>query len=342
MTKSCFAGALALACALAMVLPMARAQNTPPPDAQKKQRPARPPRPGVATPGVRRDMASIHPDAIFQTGGAPDWQVSSDDAEWVSNAPKNIVQRMDAKTNAITATIEVGKRPCSGLAAGFGSVWAPSCGDKNVARIDIASNRVIATIAAAPAASEGGIAASPEAVWLVTDAKGVLARIDPATNAIAAEVAVPARSAGVTYGEGAVWVTSPDSNTLTGVDPKSNTVIHTVTVGPGPRFLTTGAGSVWTLNQGDGTISRVDAKSGKLIATIEAGVPGGGGEIAFGDGYVWATVFEIPITQIDPAANKVVRQWFGKGGDSIRVAHGSLWLSNLSDGTVWRFSPRQP
>jgi DNA-binding beta-propeller fold protein YncE len=129
---------------------------------------------------------------------------------------------------------------------------------------------------------------------------------------------------------------------LTGVDPKTNAVICSVPVGPGPRFLTTGAGSVWTLNQGDGTVSRVDARAGKLIANIEVGVPGTGGEIAFGEGHVWATVFEIPISEIDPATNQVVRQWFGAGGDSIRIAHGSVWLSNLRQGNVWRFSPKQP
>jgi virginiamycin B lyase len=310
--------------------------------APKKQRPPRPPRPGVSTPGVRREMSSIQPDAVFPVEGSPDWQVTTEDAEWVSNAPKNTVHRLDPKTNTVAAVIMVGKRPCSGLAAGFGSVWVPNCGDKTVSRIDTKTNQVVATIAASPAVSEGGIAASPEGVWLVTDAQGTLSKIDPGKNAIVAQVSVPSNSAGVAYGNGLIWVTSPDSNMLTGVNPKTNSVVYSVEVGPRPRFLTTGAGSVWTLNQGDGTVSRVDAKTGKLIAQIEVGVPGTGGEIAFGEGYVWATVFEIPISQIDPATNTVVKQWHGPGGDSIRVAHGSVWLSNLRDGNVWRFSSQQP
>jgi virginiamycin B lyase len=319
------------------------AQENPATDtSQKKQKAKRPPRPGVSTPGVRREMSAIKPDAVFVAEGSPDWQVSTEDAQWVTNGPKNTVHRMDPKTNTVTAVITVGKRPCSGLAAGFGSVWVPNCMDKTVSRIDTKTNQVVATVPIGPSASEGGIAASPQAVWLVTDAKGVLSRIDPVTNAVAAEVTVPPNSAGVTYGEGAVWVTTPESNKLTGVDPKTNQIIHSVDVGPGPRFVTTGAGSVWTLNQGDGTVSRVDAKTGKLIANIEVGVPGTGGEIAFGAGHVWATVFEIPISEIDPATNAVVKQWFGPGGDSIRVAHGSVWLSNLRDGNVWRFSPDQP
>jgi virginiamycin B lyase len=116
----------------------------------------------------------------------------------------------------------------------------------------------------------------------------------------------------------------------------------TIEVGPQPRFLTVGAGSVWTLNQGDGTVSRVDAKSAKLIASISVGVPGSGGEIAFGEGHVWTTVFQIPLSEIDPASNQVIKQWFGAGGDSVRVGHGSVWLSNLREQNLWRFSPKQP
>jgi YVTN family beta-propeller protein len=310
--------------------------------AKKKGGSKRPNRPGVSTPGVRREMTSITPLAVFPAEGTPDWQVLTDDAVWVTNGPKNTVHRLDVKTNVVAAVIPVGKRPCSGLAAGFGSVWVPNCGDKTVSRIDIKTNQVVATIPAAPAASEGGIAASPEAVWLVTDTKGILSKIDPATNMVTAEVAIAPDSAGVTYGEGLVWVTSPGKNILTGVDPQTAKVVYSTEVGPGPRFVTTGAGSAWTLNQGDGTLSRVDAKTGKLVANIELGIPGTGGELAFGEGHVWATVFTVPITEVDPATNTVVKQWFGNGGDSIRVGHGSVFLSNLRDGNVWRISPVQP
>jgi virginiamycin B lyase len=313
-----------------------------PAPAAKKERQKRPPKPGVATPGVRREMSSITPLAVFPAEGSPDWQVMTEDAVWVTNGPKNTVHRLDPKSNMVAAVVTVGKRPCSGLAAGFGAVWAPNCGDKTVSRIDTATNQVVATVQVGPAASEGGIAASPEGVWLVTDVKGVLSRIDPKTNAVTAEVAVPPNSAGVTYGEGYVWVTTPAMNMLTGVDPKANKVVYSVEVGPGPRFVTAGAGSAWTLNQGNGTISRVDAMTGKLVKNIEVGVPGTGGELAFGAGHVWATAFEIPISEIDPATNAVVKQWFGPGGDSLRIGFNSIFLSNLRGGNVWRIDLKQP
>jgi virginiamycin B lyase len=318
----------------------AQQPDAPPAGAAPKKGGMRAPKPGVSTPGVKREMTTIKPVAVFDTGGTPDWQVLTADSLWVANGPMNAVHRLDPKTNAIAATITVGKKPCSGLTEGFGSVWSPSCGDKTIARIDEKTNAVVATIPVGPGESEGGIAASPDAIWLVTDAQGKLSRIDPKTNSVAAQIDIPAGSAAVYYADGAVWVTTPAKNTLTRVDAKTNQVTDTIETGPGPRFETYGTGSIWTLNQGDGTVSRVDTKTRKVVATVEAGIPGTGGEIAFGFGHVWATVFTIPISEIDPETNKVIRQWTGAGGDSIRAGHDSVWLSNLRDHNVWRIDPK--
>jgi YVTN family beta-propeller protein len=311
-------------------------------DAPPAARPPRPPRPGVKEPGVQRPMSTITPIAVFPLEGTPDWQVITEDSVWVSNGPKNLLHRLDVKTNTVAANIEVGKRPCSGLAAGFGSIWVPNCNDKTVSRVDIKTNQVIATIPVGPAQSEGGLAASADAVWILSDPKGVLSRIDPATNRVAAEITVAAGSFAAVLGEdGAIWISSTDNSVLTRVDPKTNQVTDTIATGPRPRFLTAGGGSIWTLNQGDGTVSRVDIQSRKLIANIELGVPGTGGEIAYGEGSVWVTVFEIPLTQINPATNKVVRQWMGLGGDAVRAGHGSVWLSNLRQQNLWRLDLNQ-
>ena len=287
-------------------------------------------------------MSSVTPIAVFPIEGTPDWQVLTDDSVWVTNGPKNTVHRLDVKTNTVAAVIEVGKRPCSGLAAGFGSIWVPNCGDNTLSRIDIKTNRVAATLPYGPANSEGGLAASSDSIWMLTDKKGILSRINPATNMVTAQIEVAAGSFACVLGEdGAVWISSTEKNLVSRVDPKTNTVTDTIDVGPQPRFLTAGAGSIWTLNQGDGTISRVDVETRKLVTNITVGIPGTGGEIAFGEGYVWATVFEIPLSQIDPATNKVVHQWLGPGGDSVRAGFGTVWLSNLRQGNLWRIRPNE-
>jgi len=144
------------------------------------------------------------------------------------------------------------------------------------------------------------------------------------------------------YADGAVWVSSPEKSVITRVDAKTNTATDTIAVGPGPRFLTGGARARCGRSiRAMARLSRVDMKTRKLAANIDVGLPGTGGELAFGDGHVWATVFQIPLSKIDPATNQVVKQWVGAGGDSVRVGHGSLWLSNLREQNVWRIDLTQ-
>src|SRR5215510_8821941 len=97
---------------LCLLVTTLSAQQQPP-----QPRAPRPPRPGVEESGVQRPMATVRPIAVFPIEGTPDWQVLTEDSVWVANGPKNTIHRLDVKTNAVIATIEVGKRPCSGLAA---------------------------------------------------------------------------------------------------------------------------------------------------------------------------------------------------------------------------------
>jgi len=297
-------------------------------------------KPGVKTPGVQIPIASLKPDAIFEIPGSPDW-IAVGDAVWISNKPKNSVSRIDPKTNKVAEIVTVGKAPCSGLAIGFESLWVPNCGDQTVSRVDLKTNKVTATFPIGIADSEGGIAASPDSIWMLTDKNGTLARIDPETNKVVAEIYVARGSYMAAFGESAVWVTSTLGNLVSRVDPNTNLVTDTIPVGKAPRFLAVGEGAVWTLNQGDGTVTRIDPKTNKVVATIEVGVPGKGGDIATGEGSVWVTAFGFPISRIDPASNKVVQQFAGKGGDALRVGLGSVWLSNYEAGTVWRIDPKR-
>jgi virginiamycin B lyase len=302
--------------------------------------PAPPPKPGVKTPGVKIPIERLKPDAVFPYPGAPDW-IAVDESVWISNRPKDSIARLDPKTNNVAAVIAVGKGPCSGLAAGFGSLWVPNCGDNTIARVDLKTGAVAATIRTGIANSEGSIATGAGSAWIMTDTKGTLARFDPATNALVAEIYVAPGSYGLTFGEDALWVTSTEKNLVTRIDPWTNLIAATIPVGKAPRFITTGAGAVWTLNQGDGSVTRIDPKTNKVVATIEVGVPGPGGDIAVGEGSVWVTAFEFPLSRIDPSTNAVVQQFTGDGGDAVRVGLGSIWLSNIRAGNVWRIDPRR-
>ena len=323
---------------LPLELPSAMSmQANTPPSTQGSTPPAKP---DVPTPMVKIPMSKLTPEAVFPVPGAPDW-IAVDEHVWISNAPKNAIVRLDPKANTVAATFDVKQEPCSGLAAGFGSLWVPRCGESNLARLSLKTGELEATIATGVADSEGGIAVGAGSVWLMSDPLSTLVRVDPLKNEVIAKITVATGSYAVAFGEDALWITSTDRNLLTRVDPSTNKVVETIPVGKSPRFLTVGFGSVWTLNQGDGSITRVDAKTNKVLATIEAGISGGGGEIAAGEGSVWATVLKTPITRIDPKTNTVAQQFTGPGGDAIRVGLGSVWLSNLRQHTVWRLDPRK-
>jgi hypothetical protein len=83
-------------------------------------------------------------------------------------------------------------------------------------------------------------------------------------------------------------------------------------------------------------VSRVDTTTKKVAATIVAGIPGLGGDICDGADSVWATVFDIPLARINSRTNKVLRQWVGRGGDSLRFGHESIWLTDYHRGLLWR------
>jgi len=298
------------------------------------------PKPGVKE--VQVPFASIKPTATIKVGGTADWVLVTDNAVWVASTKPNAVLRIDPATNSIVATVKVSGDACSGLASGFGSIWVPICGEKpELVRIDDAKNAISATLSVVPAAPEGGIATSEDSVWMVTDKNGTLNRIDPSTNSVRQRISIPPGSYNPVFSNGIVWITGVESSVLTAVDADSGKVLESMAVGLKPRFLAAGGGSIWTLNQGDGTVSRVDERNRKVTAKIRVGIPGAGGDIGYGGESVWPTVFGVPLTRVDASTNKVIRQWVGEGGDSLRVGFDSIWITDYKRGLLERIPIQQ-
>jgi streptogramin lyase len=292
--------------------------------------------------GVQVPFASLKPSATLKIGGTADWVLVTDDAVWVAGTKPYSVQHIDAITNGIVAKVTLPGEACSGLAFGFGSVWVPVCGKKPaLVRVDAHQNKVIATLPIRPAGEEGGITTSTDSVWMVTDKTGTLSRIDPASDSVRQKISIPPGSYNPIFSDGIVWISGVESDVLTAVDSASGKVLASIPVGSKPRFLTSGAGSIWTLNQGDGTVSRIDEKSRGVIATIQVGIPGTGGDIGYGADSVWATVFDIPLTRIDATTDRVVKQWIGNGGDSLRFGFDSIWITDYKKGLLSRIPIRE-
>jgi streptogramin lyase len=294
----------------------------------------------IARPGVKEvqvPIASLKLAAKFKVGRHPDWILTSGDTVWFATSNPNSLQQIDASTNKVISKLRLPGEACSGLVFGFDSVWVPLCGKQpSLVRVDSLTNKIIATLPFGPPGPEGGIAVSGDSIWIVTDENGTLARIDPKTNAVQQKISIPPDSFNPLFSEDIIWITCVDRNVLTVVDSATGQVLGSISVGPKPRFLTAGGGSIWTLNQGDGSLTRVDARSRKVMATIPLGIPGPGGDICYGADSVWTSVFGVPLSRIDVKTNKLLRQWVGRGGDSLRFGQDSLWLTDSHHGLVWR------
>lgn len=124
---------------------------------------------------------------------------------WVACTRGGLIQRVDPRTNAITAEIRAGERPVTLVTAG-GALWAsvlngePSS-DDTVVRLDAETNAVDLKVAV-PVFHN--IAAGAGAVWVV-DSLGVLRRVDAATGQLTEAVAAGADTVGLAADDNAVW-----------------------------------------------------------------------------------------------------------------------------------------
>ena len=272
--------------------------------------------------------------------GYPDWIEIDKSSAWISNG--GLMQRVSSETHVVVAEVKI-NRPCAAFAIGFGSVWVASCGDKSIVRISLASNSVIASIPLAVADDEGSIVAAEHGVWVLSDVRGILTRIDPVTNTVVANIQVKPNSFAAMAGYGSIWITnsgdvsSNDKGSVQRIDPRTNKVVRTIQVSKQPRFLAVGEGGVWVFNQADGSVSRIDPKSNKVVVVIDCGVPGTGGDIAAGEGFVWVRAKKELLLVIDPHSNKVIAT-FGPpaGSGAVRAGNGYVWVSAHDVNKIWK------
>jgi len=304
--------------------------------AAQPKRPVALPKPGVKTPGVAIHFASLKAEAEFPK--APAW-VAFTDAALI--ADEHGLYRIDAKKNELGAAVAALNKPCGGAASGFGSLWVPTCGDQALVRIDPKTWKVTATIASGAGNAAQSVAANPDSIWLLSDNRTTLSRIDPEQNLVVAELRLPAGCNTLTFGESALWVTCPSEDRVLRIDPQTNLVDKRIEVSAQPEALALGEGSIWVLCQKEGKVERIDPKTNKVAKSIDLGVPGAEGSIAAGQGSIWVTLAGFPITRIDPGTDKVVQQFWGTGGGAIQFGLGSVWLSNVHEGTLWRLDPKR-
>ncbi len=292
---------------------------------------------------VRLDAATLPVTAKIHIGGDPDWLASGFGSMWVSVPKLNEIVRINPLNNTVKARIRVDKEPCYGIGIGATRAWVLNCKSQTLTRMNPSTNKVDLTVPVNIAShGEGSIAVREGFVWFVSNEDGhagTLLQMSP-QGRIRGKVAVGADSAVVVAAFGSIWVTSSGEGRIYRVNPITREIIAKISVPDTPRFTTIGDGSVWVLSQSDGSVSRIDPAQNKVIATIQVKVPGAGGDIAYGGGYIWVAAGGTPLTRIDPKTNKVIDQYGNyKGADAVRFAFGSVWVSDHGKGDLWRIDP---
>jgi DNA-binding beta-propeller fold protein YncE len=263
-----------------------------------------------------------------------------------------LVYRLDIETGEAQARIPIDGRLCQGLAAGFGSVWA--CSDAGLARIDPASNEVVATVPFDVAQAFTRPAIGADRVWMLGGnvRPDAVVEIDPASNEVVATHPIGHAGGSLAFGGDAVWITAPADGLVLRLDPETGEVTEHAGGLPAPAAIAYGAGSLWVAlygehggeraGSGEGTIARLAAADGTVEATIFINSPTmGEGDIWASDDAIWVRAPSDPfLVRIDPQANAVDYAIAGfHSGGALTIVDGVIWTTSIEFATAWRIEP---
>jgi len=303
--------------------------------------PAWPPKAGIKTPGIQVPFANLKSEADLTLEGTPSSILAEGTNVLIPIRDKGSIARIGNRDNKALESFKGFDEPCGGLINAFGTLWAPDCKKQSVSRLEPLSGKVSATVAVGIGKANVAIAASGDSVWVLSDEKGTLSRVDPIENKVVSELRLGPSCNSVQFEQEFLWVTCSSENKLLKINAKTNLVEQRIETAAKPTAMAFGEAHLWVLGDKEGKISKIDPKTNKVVATIETGVPTGGGNVAFGDGFVWMSANGYPITKIDPKTDKVMQQFAGEGGSMLRFVLGSVWVLNPAKMTVSRFDPKR-
>jgi virginiamycin B lyase len=257
-----------------------------------------------ATGSLTADITGLpgSPPNFFQAVAA------GEGAVWTSNIAGGSVSRIDPSTNAIVATIPVwptntgcfgdASTTCSaptGIAITPGAVWVALHHEWKVARIDPATNKVVATVSlGAGSAGAGpshvvGVGASVYAVGNdPTTHTRLLLRIDPGATTASTVAELPdgfGCDDEAALGEH-VWfaLRGCDGASVSDTDSGTGAVVGTVDVGGAPFAIESGAGAIWVTTSRS-ELLRIDPASHAITGRLS--VPAGPTELTADEQAVW-------------------------------------------------------
>lgn len=213
---------------------------------------------------------------------------------WVADCKDRTLNRIDLKTAKIAAVIPTGIGSPDGelnVAAGAGSIWVASDEKGVIARVDPASNSVIASVKVDPGSAY--LAFGFDALWAVSGTSQTIQKIDPAMNAVVKSTKLGRMPGFLAAGEGAVWVQEQGDGTVARIDPKTGEVSGRVKVDETLKYgdIDTGGGKVWLRTTAGQTFVVIDPGTLAVKARVGKGV--GSGALRFTPSGVWTSAHDV-------------------------------------------------
>jgi DNA-binding beta-propeller fold protein YncE len=266
----------------------------------------------IAVPGFA-DFLAVDGDSVWVTnkGRVERWSVAGKLAEmamtkpcgamtitagslWVADCSEKTLNRIDIRTATRTAVIPTGLASPDGemnVVSGAGSVWVASDASGVVARVDPATNRVIASVKVEPGSCY--LAFGFDALWVVSAGSATIQKVDPATNNAIAMTRLGRQPGFLAAGEGGVWVQEQGDGTVVRIDPATGAVTGRVKVDETLKYgdIDTGGGKVWLRTTAGQTFAVIDPVSLAVLARV--GQAAGSGALRFTPTGVWTSAHDV-------------------------------------------------
>ncbi len=318
-----------------------------------------------ASPGESASAAPTGPPTVgleeidalqLSLEGAPDWPTGLDGSVWIQ-APDGaltasgtpFVYRLDPGSGEEQARIEVGGGRCQGMGAGHGSLWV--CTDAGLARIDPATNRVVAEVPFPAAAVSVRPVAAANRVWMLSGdgVADAVVEIDPRRDEVVATHRLGHPLAGLAFGADAVWATSPQDGLLLRLDPRGGDVTVHADDLPAPMAVSFAADELWIglygLHGGDpapageAVLVRISTADGSVSLPVDIGVTSTDeADILATPEAVWVRTSGDPfLLRLNPDSAEIVWAVAGsQAGGSLGIIDGALWTTSIGFHRAWR------
>lgn len=285
---------------------------------------------------------------------------------YVTNEDSRNLTVIDAATDSVVATIEVGTRPRGvkvshdGKAVFVALSGSPKCPptmpdeecDKlkkdptqdGVAVVDVATRTRVKTLPAGSDPETFDVSQDDKTLFVSNEDAGVATIVDIASGTVASSVKVGKEPEGVTLQPDGkvVWVTGETDHNIVGFTTDSGKVVANIDVGKRPRSVafTHDGRKAYVTNEVSGTVSVIDIEKKKKVGQIDMGKDARpmGNVVAPDGGRIYISLGRgKQVAAIDPATDKIVatvevgtRPW----GLGITSDGKKLYTANGPDNNV--------